>query len=287
VAASSLWTTRIAIAALVVALACSKAAAEQWALLVAAPACADESWPTLRFAEQDISRLTELLARCGYSQKRIVRLSPKASRRASELSPTRANLLATLRQIAERTAENDTLLIVLSGHGGERRTSEENANFEPCFFPADGSPRDPATVLPLSEIVSTVEANAAAAEIVLFVDACRTRPKNAPAKESASQHARPPARWSILWSCSAGQSAYEDPRVQHGVFAHYLIEALRGSADDSDDGRITFPELAEFVGKRTETHVRDRLGKQQTPQIIAGSPSAPPVEIVTLPSARE
>ena len=272
---------RILAAMLMLAFFAAPARAENWALLLAAPTCADEAWPALRFAEQDIARLAELLERCGYDRKRIVRLSPRAARHDDKLAPTRENLFQRLGELASCTRQGDTLFIFLSGHGGERRVGN---SMEPCYFPADGKPDDTATSAPLSQIVAKIEEHASAMKVVLVVDSCRTLPKNL--GESSAGETRPatlPPRWSVLWSCSAGQSAYEDPRVQHGVFAHFLIEALRGSADASDDGRITFSELSEFVNESTNRHVAERLEKSQMPQVLTPADSTTSVEIVALP----
>jgi uncharacterized caspase-like protein len=227
--------------------------------LAAAPKCADSSLPTLKFAEQDVSRLAELLSRSGYRAEKIVHLAPESARRDEELAPTRRNFLKQLSAIAARATEDDLLLIGLSGHGVQARIDGVD---QPCFCPADGSPKAPQSLLSLQQLVAHVEGLCRAKRIVLVVDACRTRQGDV----EGARLPELPARWFAYWSCSAGEAAYEDPRVQHGVFPHLLIEGLRGSADASGDGRITTLELESFVTGRTSKHVKDWLGKSQTPE---------------------
>ena len=245
-------------------IAVEPAAADHFAILAAAPKCKDARWPTLRFAEQDMARLGELLAQSGYAAENIVRLSPSLAKNDKALAATRENLLAQIAAIGRRTTPDDTLLIALSGHGAEIREGDLT---EPSFCPTDGSPASPPSLLSLAQIVAAVEDSCPAKKIVLIVDSCRTRRKNG-AEELATRGVLPklPPRWFAYWSCAAGESAYEDPRVQHGVFPHFVIEGLRGSADASEDGRVTTAELEEFVTPKTTDHVKTRLGKSQTPQ---------------------
>lgn len=258
--------------------------AQDVALLVGAPSCQDARWPSLRYAEQDISRLGELLAKSGYSAQRLTLLTPAAARQAPELAPSRQNLLRHLQRSARMAGPEDTLLIVLSGHGIETLVDGEQ---QPSFCPLDGSPSKRSSLLLLSDLVKAAEANCRARNIVLIADACRSwtedRPTALPAAQAPKPDAvyEPPARWRVYWSCSPGEASHEDPRLQHGVFMHFLIEALRGSADSDDNGRLTDEELAAFVSDRTRGYIQQRLEKPQTPQFLGGKRA--PVEIAALP----
>ena len=71
---------------------------------------------------------------------------------------------------------------------------------------------------------------------LLLVDACRNDPF-AEATRSATEKkfdslSRPPKKQlpggvATLFSCSAGEKAFEDKEIQHGVFFHFVIEGLK------------------------------------------------------------
>ena len=71
---------------------------------------------------------------------------------------------------------------------------------------------------------------------LLLCDACRNDPFKQDflaATPSASRPTTPvPEGTTVaLFSCEAGEKAFEDDRFQHGVFFHYVIQGLKGDAD--------------------------------------------------------
>jgi formylglycine-generating enzyme required for sulfatase activity len=74
-----------------------------------------------------------------------------------------------------------------------------------------------------------------------------------------------------LFSCSAGERAWESDKLKHGVFFHYVLKGLGGEARDRD-GEVTWDGLQTYVRKRVTQDVAGLLGGavRQTPTLNAG-----------------
>ena len=65
----------------------------------------------------------------------------------------------------------------------------------------------------------------------------------------------------ILSAATGNQVAKEDPKLGHGVFTYYLLEALRGKGDVDGDGYVTVDEAYAYVARV----VPRATGQTQTP----------------------
>src|SRR5262249_48897451 len=127
---------------------------------------------------------------------------------------------------------------------------------------------DKNTLIPLSDVYQELRKCSAAMKLLL-VDACRNDPQTNFARSQGSvqvatvtrpQEQQPPGGIAALFSCSAGQQAFESPDLQQGVFFHYVIEGLRGQADLNRDGQVELEELVLFAKKRVADHVKEEFG---------------------------
>jgi len=70
----------------------------------------------------------------------------------------------------------------------------------------------------------------------------------------------------LLASCDVQQLSQECPELGHGVFTHFLLEGLKGAADDDGDGFVDVGEAYKYVSKEVERYVRENMaGAKQTP----------------------
>jgi tetratricopeptide (TPR) repeat protein len=75
-----------------------------------------------------------------------------------------------------------------------------------------------------------------------------------------------PEQTIAIFSCQRGQQSWEDSAVSHGIFFYHVIKGLRGAADAPvADGKITVPELAEYVKEETKSYAFSKLKKNQSP----------------------
>ncbi|MCP4408735.1 MAG: SUMF1/EgtB/PvdO family nonheme iron enzyme [Gammaproteobacteria bacterium] len=83
----------------------------------------------------------------------------------------------------------------------------------------------------------------------MFIDACRNDPGSGTKGAGLNSFVDYDAEGlRILFSTKAGKVSYENSALGHGVFSHYLIEALQGAA--ARQGLITFRQVADHVRKK-------------------------------------
>jgi formylglycine-generating enzyme required for sulfatase activity len=100
---------------------------------------------------------------------------------------------------------------------------------------------------------------------VLLVDACRDNPDAGRGTRGINSDSapRPPQGVAALFSCRAGERAYESDKVGHGVFFYHVLEGLKGEAKDPK-GRVTFAGLAAYVSDEVAE------GDKRVPKLIGG-----------------
>ncbi len=254
--------------------------------------------PNLKYSDANVEDLARVLIASGYRKANVRVMSQKAAARDASLNPTLANIRAAIRRWVATHREDDSLLLVLTGHGVQFKGSKTQ-----FFCPADGRLKDPRrTLLPVSEITELLQASKARAKLLL-VDACR----NDPALENARAPglpglllaaADPAVLWSLggtagklprvkldsdsrpdrpkegttvtLFSCSQGQKAFESELLKHSVFCNYVIEGLQGKADGNRDGRVTLNELYEYVDYHVPKFTRREFQVKQQPELYLG-----------------
>ena len=238
----------------------------------------------LKYCEQDVTALKAQLAQLGFEEDQIVCLT--ASDDEPIRRPTSRNIKEQLNSLFAGLDEESVLLIALSGHGGafEFRGSDGRIRTESFYCPLDarlGKPRE--TMISVKSIYDRLDACPARFKMLL-VDACRDRQFAPPGGRSAIDAARSMANFSksllnpsalpkatlALVSCTSGEQSYEHPSLGHGVFMHYVLEALAGKADTDRlgdrNGVISYRELRDYVYRNTSDYVRKEFeGRHQTP----------------------
>ena len=209
-------------------------AGEQRFALVFGTNRGDVSDAPLRFADEDVRRVGDVLVELGgVAPEDLVRLE----------GATAEQVRGVLHRLADRVADADadrTLLVVYySGHA------------DAASLHLGGSR------LPLDELKALVGQVPVDAR-VLVLDACRTG-------ELTRTRGAAPARTfdivvadelaasglAILTSAAAGEDAQESDRLEGGVFTHHLVAGMRGAADASGDGRVTLSEAYRYTYAQT------------------------------------
>jgi len=274
---------------LVIALACGPGpsfgqpgteSGRRFALLVGVQEYQHQSLPTLRYTENDVVALGRLLKSGGYD---VVVLSDAAGRKDPALAPTGANIAVRLKAILDQARRPDTIVIAFAGHGLQfERDSDGNVLQESYFCPSDARPfvdrRE--TLVALDQVYRDLEQSFAGVK-VLFVDACRNDPKLSRGVRSGltgDGGPQPPKGVAALFSCEAGQVAYEHETYQHGAFFYYVLEGLRGKAQNSN-GLVTFASLADYVSREVSVDVPRVVGPDamQSPNLRANLSGPSPV----------
>jgi hypothetical protein len=111
------------------------------------------------------------------------------------------------------------------------------------------------SAIPLKWVKETLDKSLARKKFMI-IDACHSgstigRSKSIPMSRSFHNEMFSEAEgFAIMSSCKIGQNSYEYPEKNHGVFSYYLLEGLRGAADNDGDCIITVPDANNYVSKK-------------------------------------
>jgi hypothetical protein len=167
---------------------------------------------------------------------------------------TRAAILSALTDTAKRMSADDLLVLHLSMHG------LPDSGGELYFVAYDTDPRQlVGTGLPQRDVQYAL-GRSRAKRIVMLVDACHAGATGfagygnkrglvlSETNRLLDGLAATKPGVAVLTASSASESSVEGPQWGgHGVFTHYVLTGLRGSADTNRDGLVSIRELFEFV----------------------------------------
>src|SRR5262245_34603323 len=242
---------------------------QQLALLVGVRKYDPKELRDLPYAEADVEALARTLCNAGYQPDNVVLMTQSAAARDLRFAPESAKIRRELKLLLGNRAKEDTLLIAFAGHGVQFSKEEES-----YFCPADARLADRSSLISLSEVYRELKRCPARVK-VLLVDACRNDPLADHSRSRATVRlesstrpavAEPPAGLVALFSCSEGERAFEHDELKHGVFFHYVIEALRGEAARDDQAEVTVADLESYVQRGVDSFVRSRFGASQRPE---------------------
>jgi hypothetical protein len=190
---------------------------------------------SLRYAEEEVGRLADLLRTAGDFDD-IVTL------RGASRAEIEKGLVEVRKKLEAAKADgNQTLfLFYYSGHG-------DNEALE------IGSER-----LPLRDLRGYLEQLGAADVRVAFVDACQSGAltgvkggRRAPGYEVRLADPGQVKGLAIVTSSTSNEFSQESDDLKGSFFSQSIMAGLRGAADSSHDGQVTLSEVYQFAFKRT------------------------------------
>jgi hypothetical protein len=222
-----------------------------FALFVGVDSFGDSTWKSLRFAHGDAVELAQALK--GFDEA-VVLASPE------QLS--RKGVIAELdRLLAKAQSKSDVVLVYFSTHGTLARPAGGDTTRYLVLADTDGR-NVPATGLAIDEVLSKLEA-ARAVRRILILDACYSGDGKSQLSKSMQEELgrikgsfwvepiESVSEATVVLSASAwGETALEDDRLSHGVYTHFLLEALR-EGDQNRDGAVTATEAHDWARTRT------------------------------------
>ena len=265
--------------------AAEPAKGEKYALLVGVQKYSEaKELRPLPYSESDVTELASVLRNSGCRDENVVLMTQTAANDDPRYLPMKKRILKELRLLLADRTEDDTVLLAFAGHGVHFK---DDANS--YFCPSDAELDDRSTLLSLTDVYAELEKCKAGVK-VLLVDACRNDPfqeaTRAARVDLASvtrpEEPEPPKGVIAFFSCSEKEKAYEDEKLGHGVFFHFVIEALRGAAA-SEGGEVKLLDLSAYVTRRVEDHVRAAYGQTQRPELVGRTSGSP--TLVRLASA--
>jgi len=215
----------------------------RWAVLVGVDEYEDRpNYGRLHICVRDVDAIREQLVAGSFDPARIRLLTD----RTTDEPPTRANVLAALKSVADATERDDLLLFYYSGHGDE-------ANGESYLVGRDGRQLVLDDTAVLISRVKEIMLEAPARAKVIILDACHSgadvggkgpEPMSAEFIRRVFEEAEGLA---ILASCKQGQLSYAWRAQERSVFTHFLLEALTGQADREQKGFVTVQDANRHV----------------------------------------
>jgi WD40 repeat protein len=243
--------------------------AGHYALLVGVSRYGHNSLRPLQYSVRDVEGLAAVLRSRGYANENVWLMTHTAAADDPRWFPSRTNVLANLDLLMRDRSSADTILVAFAGHGVQFRDDPET-----YFCPVDGDLHRKETLLPLSEVYARLKRSQAGVKVVL-VDACRNDPAADTSRSAQEIHLQstrvqpkePPGGLAVLYSCAAGQEAFEDDDLKHGVFFHYVIKGLEGDAA-GPDGQVTLDSLYGYVARRVDDYARKAKEHSQRPSLM-------------------
>jgi hypothetical protein len=239
-----------------------------YALLIGVRSYYKEELRPLRYPENDVNHLAEILKKQGY--RRVVVMTATDGANNPERLPTAQNIRDQLTSLLEDRKKDDLVLVAFSGHGVQFKG--ERAHY---FCPMDARLGDKQTLVSLSEVYDQLKACPAGRKL-MFVDACRDDPEAPGSKfvarierEARPQEENVPASVAAVFSCSRGQYSYESEELKRGVFFHFLIEGLKGKA--ARNREVGLLDLVHYVQGEVPDYVKEHVGARarQLPQLVS------------------
>lgn len=236
---------------------------ERWAVVIGLGEYQDPRIPPLRFARQDAEAVRDFLQSesaglGGFSPERVaVLLNEEATYR---------NIRSALFSFLRSATDDDIVLVYFAGHG-----APDPGRLQDHYLLAYDTDLDdlPATAL-LMEDVSDAVRRLYFRHLVILADACHsggvggqtaTRDLSLNTVNSAFLNRMEASiGGQVTFTASqVNQLSQEDPRWGggHGVFTWYLLEGLRGGADEDGDRIVTLGETMEFVRDRVRRDTRN------------------------------
>jgi hypothetical protein len=245
---------------------------DRWAVVIGVGRYASPDIPSLRYSVADAEAFAQLLIeRGGFKKENVLLLTEKTERK-----PTLRDMKWALGTFLARSAKKEDLVVIFyAGHGApeiDPRGSEPDG-LAKYLVPSDADPNDLyATALPMDElqiIFDRIEAE----RVVVFLDACYSGA--AGGRTFASKRtralrvddvfldrlARSRGR-AIITASRASEVSLELPELGHGLFTHYLLQGLRGTADLDRDGVVTLQELYTYLEQQVTQKSRGVGGNQ-------------------------
>lgn len=250
------------------------------ALIIGVEKFADKNIPQLQYARRDAEGLSRLL------------------RSSSSVSGSNIQVLldenAHKKKIMEafegfkKVTPDDRILIYFAGHGTTKPGSDGGR--DAYLVPFDTNVQNlESTAIPMNVIASAMEM-IPTQNVIFIIDSCysgnsigrsfpfgpQTRDFDDP-KPFVSAIAGKEGRV-VITSAKPNQVALELDNLKHGLFSYFLLEAMRGFADQDGNGLVSLIEAYGYISNRV-VQVSKELGWEQNPQFSGALVGDPPLAV--------
>lgn len=220
----------------------------------------------LKYCCADQKALFDQLASNGFDSERMFMICDDA--KDKKYLPFKSNIEKQLELITGLTEPGDMLVLAFSGHG-------VHIAGKSYLCPTDADFKDVSTLIPMESIYNRLKTCKAPLKLIL-VDACRNNPqlegqRSFAATRGSAEFAETlkdaplPEGVVVINSCAPGETSWERQELGHGVFMNFLLEGLRGQADEDRDGSLTVSEISQYAFSHTRLYVAKTFNDSQRP----------------------
>ncbi|MBD1824897.1 caspase family protein [Cyanobacteria bacterium FACHB-DQ100] len=242
--------------------------AKLWILLIGVSRYEDRKFPILQYSTIDTQSLADAFVD-------VTQEFPNTSIQVhhdAAAAPSLSEVKVSLQTITEQAKPEDTVVVYFCGHAAL------DLRLQQAVFCLADTQKDAMRQTGLSAIgLLGLLGNCAAKQQVLWIDVWHANGMTAQTDaaelldnpvgqliQMLQQQAMQHPGFQALLSCNASgreiQQSWKFPELGHGVFAHFLIEGLRGAAANAE-GTVTTSVLGNYVHDRTVDYV-DRSNQQ-------------------------
>ncbi len=156
--------------------------------------------------------------------------------------------------LKRRAGKNDTVVILIAGHGTVEVPGSKNA----FILTYDSDPQDlNSTALPMAELRSLFEEQLKkVGRVLLFVDVCKAGTigsiQNTTVNADVQHLGDVEGDLFGLLASRPKEVSIEGPQFGggHGVFSYFVMKGLEGAADENKDGVVDADELIQYVSNQ-------------------------------------
>lgn len=217
----------------------------------------------LEFADADARALYEFL-----QQPEAGKFSRDNMLLLANEDATTTRIREALTSFVSRAEANDVLLIFFAGHGA----SDPNAPRNHYIITHDTNYFDMSqTAISMADLRRYIESNVKSKQLILLLDACHSAGVSKGVRDLTNNLSNLYLRLlyegkgrAIITSSDVDEVSNESEEWGngHGVFTYYLLDGLKGSADENRDRLVTLGELFRYVRDKVQHDTK----RQQTPQ---------------------
>jgi hypothetical protein len=164
--------------------------------------------------------------------------------------------------IKRKASKDDTVIIFYAGHGAVEPdpSNPDGDGFEKYLLPYEANLEDLYSTSISMNNIRTIFARISAERLIFIADTCYSGASGGRTMMASKTRANLSDKFYeriskgkgrvIISSCSANEISKEDDNLQHGVFSYYMLEGLKGRADQDGDGIITVSELFSYISRK-------------------------------------
>jgi hypothetical protein len=181
----------------------------------------------------------------------------------TDQNATKANIQRLLgTKLKRKASREDTVFIFYAGHGAVETdpANPDGDGFEKYLLPYDADLNDLYTTSISMDEVRKIFQRILAERLIFIADTCYSGASGGRTILASKTRANLSDKFFeriskgkgrvIISSCSANEISKEDDSLQHGIFSYFLLEGLKGQADQDGDGVITVSELFSYISRK-------------------------------------